>query len=388
MEYGLYVHLPYCRSLCPYCAFSKAPLHRAEPERLLAALDKEASYAIAESAAWRDSRPRTLFVGGGTPTALDPGTLARFLTWVGARFDLARLREWTVEANPEGLTDEKLHLLRDAGVDRLSLGVQSFEPAVLRVLGRIHTAEGAVAAVERIQAAGFRNLSIDLMTAVPGETAKGFERGVAAVVALEIPHVSLYALQVEPGTPLAAKAARGAIEVPADDVAAERYEAAERILAGAGYGRYEVSSWAKPGFESRHNQSYWVRRPYLGLGPGAHSFDGARRWGNEGDVTRYFERLESGALPRDEIRAVSEEEALEEAVFLGLRRSRGLRRSALFRAAPGAAEGWVRWAEAAGALRSDLRGRIRPTEHGLLTAVEAAAELFARGSGGPPAGVA
>ena len=386
MDYGLYVHLPYCRSLCPYCAFAKAPLHRAEPERLLRALEREWALAAAEApGAWAERRPRTIFVGGGTPTALDIATLARFLDWVRELTNGSRIREWTVEANPEGLTSEKLELLRAAGVGRLSLGVQSLEPAVLRVLGRIHSADAALDALARARDAGFRNLSVDLMAGVPGETAEGFERGLERVIARGVPHVSLYALQVEEGTPLAAKAARGAIEIPSDDVAADRYETAGRRLGAAGYVRYEVSSWAKPGFESRHNQGYWVRRPYLGLGPGAHSFDGARRWGNEMDVARWFARVEAGELPRLEERRVSDAEAREEAVFLGLRRARGLRRSEVDRAAPGRAERWVRWAEAAGALRPGLRGRVRPTEHGLMTAVEAAAELFA-GADGPVGG--
>ncbi len=389
MEFGLYIHLPYCRSLCPYCAFSKAALHHAEPERLLAALERERSLAVEDAPdAWRGNRPRTVFVGGGTPTALDPKTLARFLGWIRAEFDLSRIREWTVEANPEGLTDEKLRLLRDGGVQRLSLGIQSLEPGVLRTLGRIHSAAGALEAIGRARAAGFTNLSVDLMAGVPGETPEGFARGIAEVIGRGVAHVSLYALQVEPGTPFAAKAARGALAAPPDDVAAERYEMAGRLLSEAGYRRYEVSNWARPGFESRHNEGYWMRRPYLGLGPGAHSFDGARRWGNEENVTRYFEILESGLLPRDDVREVAEAEAREEAVFLGLRRARGLKRSVIERAAPGVADGWVRWAEAAGAVRRDLPGRIRPTERGLMTGVEAAAELFARGARGARAAAA
>lgn len=382
MDYGLYIHLPYCRSLCPYCAFAKAPLHRAQPERLLRALAREWELARAEAApAWLENRPRTIFVGGGTPTALDEATLAAFLEWVRAAFPADRVREWTVEANPEGLTAEKLRLLRAAGVDRLSLGVQSFEAAALRALGRIHSADAAVEVLARARAAGFTNVSVDLMAGVPCETAEGFARGVERVIALGVPHLSIYALQVEEGTPLAAKAARGAIAIPSEDVAAERYEAAGRLLADAGYRRYEVSSWALPGFDSRHNQSYWIRRPYLGLGPGAHSFDGARRWGNEHDVARWFERVEAGALPRDDVRRLSEAEAREEVVFLGLRRARGFRRAAVERAAPATAEAWLRWGEKAGALRPGARGSVRPTELGLMTALEAAAELFARSPG-------
>ncbi|HEX7079019.1 MAG TPA: radical SAM family heme chaperone HemW [Candidatus Eisenbacteria bacterium] len=379
MEFGLYVHLPYCRSLCPYCAFAKAPLHRAEPERLLRALAREWILARDEARrAWSPARPRTVYVGGGTPTALDAATLRAFFGWLRGAFDLGRVREWTVEANPEGLTDEKLAILREAGVGRLSLGVQSLEPAVLRTLGRIHTAEAALDAIARARAAGFRTLSVDLMVAVPGESAEGVARAVEAMIARSIPHLSVYALQVEASTPLAGKVARGGIVPPGDDVAAERYGAIAGRLAVAGYRHYEVSNFALPGFESRHNEGYWMRRPYLGLGPGAHSFDGERRWGNVESVAAYYARLEAGALPREAVTPVTPEDAAEETIFLGLRRSRGVRLSALGAAARKAAPAWARWASEAGAVRLDPPGRVRPTERGLLTSHEVAAELLAR----------
>lgn len=379
MDFGLYVHLPYCRSLCPYCAFAKAPLHRAEPERLLRALEREWTLARDEAPrAWRLARPRTVYVGGGTPTALDAATLRAFLEWIRGAFDLGRVREWTVEANPEGLTDEKLAILRGAGVGRLSLGVQSLEPAVLRTLGRIHTAEAALDAIGRARAAGFRNLSVDLMVAVPGESAEGVALAVETMIARSVPHLSVYALQVEASTPLAGKVARGRLVPPGDDVAAERYDAIAGRLAAAGYRHYEVSNFALPGFESRHNDGYWMRRPYLGLGPGAHSFDGERRWGNVESVAAYYARLEAGALPRESVAAVTPEGAAEETLFLGLRRSRGVRLSALGAAARRAAPAWARWASEAGAVRLDPPGRVRPTERGLLTSHEVAAELLAR----------
>ncbi len=382
MEYGLYIHLPYCRSLCPYCAFVKAPLHRAEPARLLRALEAEWARAREEDGLWL--RPRTIYWGGGTPTALDVPTLEALLGWTRKEFDLGGVREWTVEANPEGLTREKLELLRAAGADRLSLGIQSLEPAVLRSLGRIHTAERALGAVSLARSAGFRNISADLMVSIPTETTEGFRRGVEALLALRISHVSAYALQVEEGTPLAVKVERGAVRVPGDDVAAERYEDLARILDGAGYRHYEVSSWALRGFESRHNQGYWTRRPYLGLGPGAHSFDGTARWRNEGDVIRYFERIEAGDLPREDRARLSEEEAAEETIMLGLRRARGLRRPVLERLAGGAVGAWAEWASLAGAVRLDPPGRVRPTGRGLLLAHEVSAELLARRGGTSP----
>ncbi len=376
LDFGLYVHLPYCRSLCPYCAFAKAPLHHAEPGRLLQALRLEWERARAADGTW--SHPRTIYWGGGTPTALDPASIHSLLAWLTSAFDLSRLREWTVEANPEGLTDEKLDLLRAGGVGRLSLGVQSLEPAVLRTLGRIHTADQALDALARARRAGFANLSADFIVAVPGETPDGIRRSIEAVVERGVPHLSIYSLQLEGGTPLAAKVARGAMEHPEEERAADRYADLARILGSAGYRHYEVSSWALPGFESRHNQGYWARRPYLGLGPGAHSYDGETRWRNDEDVTRYYERTEAGELPREERTSLTNRAAAEERIMLGLRRSRGLRRAELARLAGKAAEGWSDWAARAGAVRLDPPGRIRPTERGLLLSHEISAELLAR----------
>lgn len=378
MEFGLYLHLPYCRSLCPYCDFVKAPLHHAEPERLVSALAREAARArLADPAAW--GRPRTIYFGGGTPTALPPGELQRLVAAIGSTYDLTRVREFTVEANPEGLSQAVLAALRGAGVTRLSLGVQSLEPDVLRVLGRIHTPERALDALDRAGAAGFESISADLMYGVPGETSEGFARTLATLVDRRVPHVSAYPLQVEEGTPFAAKVARGALTPPDEDWVAARYEQLVSTLAAAGYHHYEVSNFARPGHESRHNQGYWIRRPYLGLGPGAHSFDGRARWRNEESIPRYLERVERGELPREEVYALSPAQAAEERVFLGLRRARGLRARTHLREVPDLVLlGWTRWARQGDALHEHPHGRFRPTDRGLFLAHELAAELLTR----------
>ncbi len=368
VEYGLYIHLPYCRSICPYCDFVKMPLHRAEPVRLLEALEREATLALGEDGfVW--SRPRTIYVGGGTPTALDAPSLRRFLSWIGRSWDL-----------PEGLDVEKLGILLEGGVNRLSLGVQSLEPVVLRALGRIHTAARALEALALARRAGFRNVSVDLMYGVPGETAAGFRDGLDRLLASGVPHLSAYPLQVEEGTPLHSKASRGAVSIPGEEDVLTRYEDLTSILARAGFRHYEVSNFALPGFHSRHNEGYWTRRPYLGLGPGAHSFDGAARWGNDPSIARWFERVESGELPREDHRRIGADEASDEEVFLGLRRSRGLRVSRhLARFQASAVGSWKEWGSAAQALTARPIGRVRPTERGLFLAHDLASELLARG---------
>jgi oxygen-independent coproporphyrinogen-3 oxidase len=377
MEYGLYIHLPYCRSICPYCDFVKAPLHRAEPTRLLEALEREGAMAL-ERDDW--SRPRTVYIGGGTPTALEPEVLRRFLGWIARAWDVTRVREFTVEANPEGLSEEKLDVLIEGGVNRLSLGMQSLEPKALRALGRIHTAEQALEALALARRAGFRNISADLMYGVPGETPEGFRDSVARLVDEEVQHVSAYPLQLEEGTPLQAKAARGAVRVGDEDQVLARYQDLVSILGAASYRHYEVSNFALPGFHSRHNEGYWTRRPYLGLGPGAHSFDGAARWRNEESIERWFTRVESGNLPREDRRTLGAREASEEEVFLGLRRSRGLRQSRHLKPfRPSVVESWREWGHAGEALTLNPRGRVRPTDRGLFLAHDLAAELLARG---------
>ena len=388
MEYGLYIHLPYCRSICPYCDFVKAPLHRGEPARLLNSLAREWDLAReADGAAW--SLPRTIYVGGGTPTALDAPALARFLAWVVEGWDLGRVREFTVEANPEGLDAEKLSILLGGGVNRLSLGVQSLEPAALKALGRIHTAEAALEKLALARSAGFRNVSVDLMYGVPGETAEGFRAAVDRLVDLEVPHLSAYPLQLEEGTPLHAKAGRGAVVIPGEEEVVARYEELVTTLARAGYRHYEVSNFALPGFHSRHNEGYWTRRPYLGLGPGAHSFDGGARWSNTNSIEGWFTGVESGALPREGRRTLTAREAGEEELMLSLRRSRGLRVTRhLARFRPSDVAGWNEWGRAGEALILRPRGRVRPTDRGLFLAHDLAAELLARGDSGISPGAA
>jgi oxygen-independent coproporphyrinogen-3 oxidase len=217
------------------------------------------------------------------------------------------------------------------------------------------------------------------MYGVPGETAEGFRETLRLLSRLRVPHLSAYPLQVEAGTPLHAKASRGLVSIPDEEEVLDRYEDLVSILKDAGYRHYEVSNFALPGFHSRHNEGYWTRRPYLGLGPGAHSFDGAFRWGNDASITRWFERIESGELPREDRRRIDAAEASDEQVFLGLRRARGLRVSRhLARFQASALGSWEEWGLRAEALTAQPLGRLRPTERGLFVAHDLAAELLAR----------
>jgi oxygen-independent coproporphyrinogen-3 oxidase len=280
--YGVYLHVPWCRRVCPYCDFN-VHAAAAPPESAdLAAYVAELS-AWAARAEWRERSIKTLYLGGGTPSLLSPATVASLLA-AARRHGLEASAEVTLEANPGTVTRDRLAAYRDAGVTRLSLGAQSFQPALLRTLGRDHSPDETRAAVTAARGAGFGNLSLDLIFAVPGQALAAWENDLAEAVALAPEHVSAYALTWEEGTPFHAWRAQGRITAADDDLESTMADVAGDRLAAAGLARYEISSWARAGFESRHNTGYWDGSDYLGLGPGAHSFHAtgatSRRWWN------------------------------------------------------------------------------------------------------------
>ncbi len=280
--YAVYVHVPWCRHVCPYCDFN---VHAAstppEADDLAAYLAELAAWAA--RAEWRGRSMRSLYLGGGTPSLLSPATVASLLA--GARrHGLEASAEVTLEANPGTLTGDRLAAYHEAGVTRLSLGAQSFHPAVLRTLGRDHSPDETRSAVAAARAARFANLSLDLIFAVPGQTLAMWQDDLAQAVALAPEHVSAYALTWEEGTPFHAWRSQGRLAAADDDLESAMAEVAADRLTVAGFARYEISSWARAGFESRHNTTYWDGSDYLGLGPGAHSFCATgttgRRWWN------------------------------------------------------------------------------------------------------------
>ena len=269
--FALYVHVPWCRHVCPYCDFNVVA--RAHPPED-AWRDTIAAELRTHAAAgpWAGRRVKSVFLGGGTPSLLAPATIGAVLGVVADAFGLEPGAEITLEANPGTVTTHSLAGYRTAGVTRLSLGAQSFQPALLATLGRDHTPADTVAAMGAARAAGVADVSLDLIFAVPGGTLALWEEDLARAVALEPTHVSAYALTWEERTPFHAWRARGRLVAVDEDTEAAMADAADGRLTAAGYGRYEISSWARPGFASRHNTSYWDGSDYLGVGPGAHSF--------------------------------------------------------------------------------------------------------------------
>lgn len=326
-RWGLYVHLPFCRQKCFYCDF---PSYAGQEGRMAvyveALLGELAREGAPLRAAW--GPPRTVYLGGGTPTALPPALMERLLA--GLREFLAAAPdalEFTCECNPGTVDAAYLSLLRAGGVNRLSLGVQTFDDALLRRIGRIHTAAQARAAVRQARAAGFRNLSLDLMYGLPGQTLAGLEMSVQQALALAPQHISIYGLQVEEGTPFARAQAAGQLALPTEEESEVMYDYMTAALPAAGYARYEISNFARPGFESRHNLGYWQDVPYLGVGAAAHSYLDGQRYENPRGIEEYLAALRESGRARREEEPLTRATSMEEFAFLALRTARGIDRA-------------------------------------------------------------
>ncbi|MDT0531994.1 radical SAM family heme chaperone HemW [Micromonospora sp. DSM 115977] len=367
--FGVYVHVPFCASRCGYCDFNT---YTAAELGGGAGREGYADTVLAELALARrvlgDAPPPrvdTVFVGGGTPTLLPADDLARILDGIDRTWGLAPDAEVTTEANPESVTPESLKALRAAGYTRISLGMQSAAPGVLAILDRTHSAGRAVAAAREARDAGFDHVNLDLIYGTPGETEADFAASLDQVVAAGVDHVSAYALIVEDGTRLAARMRRGELPYPSDDVAADRYLAADAALGAAGLSWYEVSNWARDeAARCRHNLLYWTGADWWGLGPGAHSHVGGVRWWNVKHPTTYAKRLAAGGSPGLAREVLTADEAHMEDVMLRLRLASGLPLDALddagrAGAARALADGLLAADEhAAGRAVLTLRGRL------------------------------
>jgi len=318
---SIYIHIPFCRRKCCYCDFFSIP-DTGLLEPFLSALFRELSLRAGEV----DERPvETVFLGGGTPSLLEPSQLERLLDRLHAAFRISPDAEVTLEANPGTVSEDKLKAFRGLGVNRLSIGIQSFHDRELAFLGRIHNCVEALQSIKDARAAGFGNWGLDLIYAIPGQALPDWEENLTLAVDLDPTHISAYNLTIEPGTPLAGLVERHEVAPASSSVEAAMLEAAMHVLAGHGYEHYEISNYARPGFRCRHNLNYWSHGEYLGLGPSAHSFERApgqpagRRWWNTADVSEYIQRLGRGDLPVESEERLGRQELLTERIFLGLR---------------------------------------------------------------------
>lgn len=308
-----YVHIPFCSHICYYCDFAKVLMTGQPVEAYIDELLKEYdSYGI--------SNLQTLYIGGGTPSVLPADQLEKLLTHLTKNLDLEELEEFTVEANPSDLTDEVLAVLAQSPVNRISLGVQSFDDKLLKKIGRTHTEAQVYSSIERLRAAGFENITIDLIYGLPNQTMEMVERDVQKFLELDLPHVALYSLILEDHTVFMNRQRRGRLRLPSDDRNADMYEYIIETLTAKGYSHYEVSNFGKIGYESKHNMTYWDNAEYYGVGAGASGYLEGIRYKNHGPVHHYL---------REENKRVNEEvltrkQRIEEEMFLGLRKKNGV----------------------------------------------------------------
>ena len=327
---GLYLHIPFCMKKCLYCGFYSLPTSNQPAGRRLRASQPPGQSSFldaleAELAALPDPfQPDTIFIGGGTPTELADADFQRLMTMVHRHVDIRRVREWTCESNPGTLTDAVVTTMRDAGVTRVSLGVQSFQDHHLQTLGRVHNAAEAEDGDRLLRDTGFSSINLDLIFGTPGTTSDDLAADLARIIALSPEHVAVYCLMFEPGTPLTKLRDRGCISETGDDVEAEAYARAKRTLTGAGFEHYEISNYAKPGFACLHNQVYWQGGEYIGCGPSAHSHWLGRRYANLRDLHAYIAGHTSGGSTSHDEEMLDHHAKSRESLVMNLRMLEGV----------------------------------------------------------------
>ena len=311
-----YVHIPFCTQICYYCEFSKVFIKN-QP------VDAYLEHLIQETRSYEIGKLRTLYIGGGTPTALSAQQLAYLLTELPKVMDLSEVEEFTIEANPGDLDPDKIAVLKKSQVNRVSLGVQTFDNKMLKKIGRSHQEQDIYDNIRHLKQAGFDNISIDLIYALPGQTMDQVKENVAKAIDLDIPHMSLYSLILENHTVFMNRMRRGKLPLPKEELEAEMFEYIIEELEKAGFEHYEISNFSKPGFESRHNLVYWDNAEYYGLGAGASGYVDGIRYKNHGPIRHYLEAVEAGKARITE-EHLTLEEKMEEELFLGLRKKTGV----------------------------------------------------------------
>lgn len=319
MAQSMYVHIPFCTQICHYCDFNKFFIQNQPVDEYLQALGKEMSLYNLDN-----KEMKTVFIGGGTPTALDALQMEKLFASIHENIRFGQDYEFTIEANPGDLTKEKLAIMKEAGVNRLSLGVQTFNEELLKKIGRAHTAEDVYRNVELAREAGFENISIDLIYSLPGQTTRDLEDTINRALALELPHFSAYSLIIEPKTVFYIMLNKGKLSLPSEDTEASMYEYVMERMENAGYHQYEISNFGKRGFESKHNLIYWNNEEYYGFGAGAHGYLDGVRYHNHGPLKKYMNAIGAGEKPIIDQVDVSTKERMEEEMFLGLRKTDGV----------------------------------------------------------------
>jgi putative oxygen-independent coproporphyrinogen III oxidase len=337
-NFGVYIQVPFCQTKCTYCNFHTGVVSPGRFAPYAAAVVREigdhrqllesAGVTMGSAIGPHAQSVDTVYIGGGTPSLLEPELLASILDALRAKFDCS-FTEITLEADPETIDAEKAAQWAAAGFNRVSFGTQSFVDEELKAAGRMHRREDIYRAVPILRAAGIRNISFDLIAGLPKQTHASWQTSFAEAIALSPEHISIYMMEIDEGSRLGLEVLQSgsrynAKEIPSEEAMAEFYELAQAKLKSAGYAQYEISNWAKPGYESRHNLKYWRREPYLGFGAGAHSFSGTQRWANRHDAAAYVGAISEGKSAIESVDTLTPALALEEEFFLGLRQLSGI----------------------------------------------------------------
>jgi len=313
---GLYIHIPYCQKKCPYCAFYSEPIDQHKPEALVDAIFMELEqYAMTEP-------PETIYIGGGSPTCLPEYLLTEIVVSLMRQYKNAA--EFTIECNPAQVNEATLRQLHTLGVNRLSIGAQSFNANELKTLGRIHSPRQIVEAVRIAKKAGFENVGLDLMFGIPGSSLKTWRHSLKSAAALKVQHISAYSLTIEKSTPFECAVKQGELAMIDEAVERQMCKTARLFLRNAGFGQYEISNFAKPGFECRHNLRYWKNLPVIGIGPAAASWYRGKRTTNIANIKKYIKKIASGRSPQSEAYIPSPEQTASEFAVLGLRMIEGV----------------------------------------------------------------
>ncbi|MET3656553.1 radical SAM family heme chaperone HemW [Sporosarcina sp. FSL K6-1540] len=319
---GMYIHIPFCHQICHYCDFNKVFFKNQPVDEYIESMGQELAIMRQEGISFKEVE--TVFLGGGTPTSLSEKQLERLLEIIHEYVDVSSLKEFSTEANPDELTFGKLIVLKDGGVDRLSIGVQSFDADLLTKIGRTHGPDDAARVVGEARKAGFDNISIDLIYGLPGQTIAQWQDTLDKALALDLPHYSGYSLIVEPKTVFYNLMNKGKLPLPGEDMETEMFTMLIEQMERKGRKRYEISNFAIPGHESIHNLIYWENATYAGVGAGAHGYVDGTRYSNIGPIAKYMEKTALGERPVQQTHVVTAIEAMEEEMFLGLRKSNGV----------------------------------------------------------------
>ncbi|RTQ95620.1 radical SAM family heme chaperone HemW [Lysinibacillus telephonicus] len=323
MARGVYIHIPFCHQICNYCDFNKVFFKNQPVDEYIEAIGKEIALAVQQMPE-QFNEIETIYLGGGTPTALSANQITRLLQLINTFLPTKQLIEFSSEANPDELSEDKLQALINGGVNRLSMGVQSFDQSLLKKLGRTHSNEHVYETINKAKQVGFHNISIDLMYGLPGQTFAQWEDTLEKALQLNLPHYSAYSLIVEPKTIFYIQYVKGRLNLPTEDSEADMYDLLMKKMDEKGIRQYEISNFALDGHISTHNKIYWDNDEYAGFGAGAHGYLNGIRYSNHGPIKRYLEAITEGKRPVIHSHQVSQEEKIEEQMFLGLRKNEGV----------------------------------------------------------------